>query len=238
MIPKNAPCGGTKCWFDPFSQKWIHSNQSSESCSVRSVTGLVKRDKPVNEHDHEEFEVVICKLLEHLGEDPNREGLRETPARVARAWYEWTCGYSQEPKDVMKTFEKIDYDEMIVQRDIPFYSHCEHHLAPFFGITTIAYIPQGRILGLSKLLRLTEIFSRRLQVQERMTNQIADALANSEDLNPKGVGVLIKARHLCMESRGVCKQGQHTITSALRGVLFSDAKARSEFLDLADRSTP
>jgi len=120
---------------------------------------------------------------------------------------------------------------MVIVKDIPFYTHCEHHMAPFFGTATVAYIPNGRIVGLSKISRIVDMFARRLQVQERLTNQIADALA--ENLLPKGVGVVIKARHLCMESRGICQQGHHTITSALRGVLKEDEKARAEFMSLA-----
>ena len=174
----------------------------------------------------------ILRLLEFVGEDPNREGLLETPKRVAKAWSFWCSGYGQDPKDVMKVFEDgaKGCDEMVIVRDIPIYSHCEHHMAMIVGTVTIAYIPNGKIVGLSKLARLADIFARRLQVQERLTNQIADAL--QEHLNPLGIGVLIKARHMCMESRGVCKQGQETITSALRGSLRNDTSARAEFMVL------
>ncbi len=170
-------------------------------------------------------------LLDGIGEDVDREGLLETPDRVAKAWAKWTEGYALDPAEVLKTFEEQSYDEMVVVENIPIYSTCEHHLAAIFGTATIAYIPNGRVLGLSKLSRVADIFARRLQTQERMTAQIADAIQGS-DLKPKGVGVRIRARHLCMESRGVCKQGHQTITTALRGVMFS-GEARQEFIQIA-----
>lgn len=178
----------------------------------------------------------VVRLLQYVGEDPTREGLLETPGRVAKAWLSWCSGYGQNPADVLKVFEDgaDNYDEMVIVKDLPFYSKCEHHLADIFGTATIAYIPNEenpRIVGLSKLDRLLEMFARRLQVQERLTGQIADALI--EHLQPKGAGVVIKARHMCMESRGVCKQGHHTITSALRGVFKEQPDTRREFLALA-----
>ena len=141
------------------------------------------------EHDWRRF-------LTSIGEDPDRPGLRETPARVAKAWMAWAAGYHQNPADVLKTFEDgaEEYNELIVVRNIPVYSHCEHHLAPFFGKATVGYMPNGKIVGLSKLTRLVECFSRRLQVQERMTIQIANALM--ETLEPKAVGVVVRCRHL------------------------------------------
>lgn len=177
------------------------------------------------------FEDNVTRLLQFVGEDPSRGGLLETPARVAKAWKHWTSGYAMDPAKVLKTFTDggETHDQMITVKDIPFYSHCEHHMAPIFGTVTISYIPNGKIVGLSKLSRLADIFARRLQVQERMTDQIADAL--HKNLEPKGVGVMVKARHLCMESRGVCQQGHHTITTALRGVIKEEAK--EEFLRLA-----
>lgn len=175
----------------------------------------------------------ITRLLQVVGEDPKRGGLLETPARVVKAWKHWCSGYAKNPADVLKVFEDgaEGYDQMISVNDIPIYSHCEHHMAAIIGTATIAYIPNGKIVGLSKLSRLAEVFALRLQVQERLTKQIADAL--DKHLKPKGVGVLIKARHMCMESRGVCQQGHHTRTVALRGVLFTDPAARAEFMDLA-----
>lgn len=177
------------------------------------------------------FEDNVVRLLQFIGEDPDRGGLHETPTRVAKAWVnDWCSGYNKNPADVLKVFEDgaEKHDQMITVKDIPIYSHCEHHMAAIFGTVTISYIPDGKIVGLSKLSRLADIFARRLQVQERLTDQIADALF--EHLKPKGVGVVIKARHLCMESRGVCQQGHHTITTALRGVIKEKADARAEFL--------
>ena len=174
----------------------------------------------------------ITRLLQFVGENPEREGLKETPARVAKAWQHWCGGYDVNIPALMKTFKDgaDGCDEMVVVRDIPFYSHCEHHLAPFFGTATVAYIPDGQVVGLSKIPRVVNAFARRLQVQERLTNQIADALQTH--LKPKGVGVIIKARHLCMESRGIEQQGHSTTTSALRGVIRELPEARAEFLSL------
>jgi len=180
------------------------------------------------------FENNITRLLQFIGEDAGREGLLETPHRVAKAWRHWCSGYGKDAGSLLKVFEDgaEKYDQMVIVKDIPIYSHCEHHLAPIFGTVSIAYIPNGKIVGLSKLSRLADMFARRLQVQERLTDQIADALV--EHLQPLGVGVLVKARHLCMESRGICQQGHHTITTALRGVIKDEAQTRSEFLRLAD----
>lgn len=172
-------------------------------------------------------------LLRELDPQPTRSGLAETPMRVAKAWQFWTSGYRMDPAAVLKVFEDgaQQCDEMVVRKHVPIYSHCEHHMAPIIGEATIAYIPNGRIVGLSKLDRLADIFARRLQVQERMTNQIAEALW--EHLAPAGCGVVIKARHMCMESRGVCHQRSDTTTSALRGCFKDDARVRAEFLSLA-----
>jgi GTP cyclohydrolase I len=165
--------------------------------------------------------------------DNLRGGLVETPDRVAKAWEFWTSGYGVDPADVLKTFEDgaEGVDEMVVVKDIPVYSHCEHHMAAIFGSVTIGYLPDKRIVGLSKLSRLVNVYARRLQVQERMTCQIADAMM--QHLAPLGCGVVIKARHMCMESRGVCQQGHHTVTSALRGMFKEDPIVRAEFLQLA-----
>lgn len=175
----------------------------------------------------------IRRLLQFIGEDPNRGGLQETPHRVVKAWSHWCGGYHKDPADILKVFEDgaEKCDEMVIVKDIPIYSKCEHHLADIFGTATIAYIPNGKIVGLSKLSRLADMYARRLQVQERLTNQIADAL--EEHLQPKGIGVIIRARHMCMESRGICQQGHHTITCALRGVLKDKPEARAEFMELA-----
>lgn len=187
----------------------------------------------VGERDTSGDDIVI-RLLEYIGENPKRGGLLETPDRVLKAWKEWTSGYDQDPKAVLKCFEDggENYNEMVVVKNLPFFSHCEHHLTPFFGTATIAYVPDKRVVGLSKVGRILNIFAKRLQVQERLTTQIADTL--QEHLKPLGVGVLLKARHLCMESRGLATQGHHTVTSALRGV-FLEEKARAEFLSIAQR---
>jgi GTP cyclohydrolase I len=167
------------------------------------------------------------------GDSASREGLEDTPQRVAKAWKHWTSGYSVDIKKLLKTFKDgaNGYSEMVIVKDIPIYSKCEHHLADIFGTATIAYIPDGKVVGLSKLSRLADAFARRLQVQERLTTQIADALV--EHLTPVGVGVVVRARHMCMESRGICQQGHHTITSALRGAILNEAATRAEFMRLA-----
>jgi GTP cyclohydrolase I len=182
-------------------------------------------------HKPEDLEVVR-QLLTLIGEDPDREGLRETPARFLKAWQEYTRGYREKPEDILKVFEDgaQSVDEMVIVRDIPVYSLCEHHLAPFFGRAHLGYVPDKRILGLSKMSRLVEVFARRLQVQERLTNQIADAL--DKYLQPLGVAVVIECRHMCMESRGVRHTGTATLTSALRGSIKTNADTRREFLAL------
>ena len=174
----------------------------------------------------------IYTLLAHIGDDPTRAGLQDTPDRVRQAWQFWGSGYGVDPQTLLKTFEDgaEGADQMVVVRDIELYSHCEHHLAPFFGHAHVAYIPDQRIVGLSKIARIVEVFARRLQVQERLTNQIADALF--EGLRPKGVGVVITAKHFCMCSRGVQKGEAITITSALRGDIKDEPACRSEFLTL------
>lgn len=173
------------------------------------------------------------RLLAHLGEDPGRQGLVETPHRVEKAWKHWTSGYSKDPADILKVFEDgaEQYNELIVVRGIPVYSHCEHHLAPFFGSATIGYTPNGKIVGLSKLTRLVDCFARRLQVQERLTIQVAEALM--EHVEPLSVGVVIRCRHMCMESRGIQAKGEETVTSALLGEMQSNLGLRNEFLSLA-----
>jgi GTP cyclohydrolase I len=177
---------------------------------------------------------IIYDLLQQIiGTDPAREGLVETPARVVKAWKHWCSGYALRAEDILKVFEDgaEGCDQMVVRKNIPIYSHCEHHLAAIIGRCTIAYIPDGKVVGLSKMDRIADMFARRLQVQERMTNQIADAMFGN--LKPLGVGVWISARHLCVESRGVQNQDSETITVALRGVFKEQAETRAEFLALA-----
>jgi GTP cyclohydrolase IA len=179
-----------------------------------------------------EYEALVRRQLDLLGEDPEREGLVKTPSRVAKAMAWLTRGYEMNAADVIgdALFEE-GADGMVMVRDIELYSMCEHHMLPFFGKAHIAYIPDGRVVGLSKLARVVDVFARRLQVQERMTEQIAQALADV--LKPKGVGVVIECAHMCMAMRGVEKQNSKTITSALIGNFRSDAKTREEFLRLA-----
>ena len=180
--------------------------------------------------DRDYVKKLFGMLLTELDPNSTREGLGETPARAAKAWDFWCSGYDQDPAEILKVFEDgaENYDQMVTVKDIPIYSHCEHHLAAIFGTATISYIPDGKIVGLSKLSRLADMFARRLQVQERLTDQIANAL--EQHLEPLGVGVVIKARHMCMESRGVCQQGHITITTALRGAIKDEPGARAEFM--------
>lgn len=188
---------------------------------------LSRKDGQLHEVDNVE---IVTGLLSMVGENADREGLQDTPARVVKAWAHWCSGYAQDPADILKVFEDgaTGYDEMVLVRDIPLYSKCEHHLADIFGTACVAYIPNGRIVGLSKISRLVDCFARRLQVQERLTVQIADAMV--EHLAPRGVGVIVRARHMCMESRGICQQGHHTVTTALRGAMKDDERTRAEFL--------
>jgi GTP cyclohydrolase I len=185
-----------------------------------------------NTTDDKELEAVIKRQLELIGEDSSREGLLDTPKRVAKSLHFLTEGYGQDVHDVVGTgiFQEA-HDNMVMVRDIELYSLCEHHMLPFFGKAHIAYIPAGRIVGLSKLPRIVDVFARRLQVQERLTQQIAEAVC--EVLHPAGCGVVIEAYHLCMMMRGVQKQNSKTITSALRGSFLKDARTRDEFLRLA-----
>ncbi|MGQ0793091.1 MAG: GTP cyclohydrolase I FolE [Deltaproteobacteria bacterium] len=177
------------------------------------------------------MENAVKEILSQIGEDLNREGLQKTPDRVARMYKELTAGYGASPKEIVNgaIFEER-YDEMVIVRDIEFYSLCEHHLLPFFGKCHVAYIPNGKIIGLSKIPRIVEVFSRRLQVQERLTVQIADFL--NEVLNPEGVGVVAEAYHLCMAMRGVKKAEANMLTSSMRGAFKDDDRTRSEFLRL------
>ncbi|MEO7273365.1 MAG: GTP cyclohydrolase I FolE [Vicinamibacterales bacterium] len=174
---------------------------------------------------------IIRQLLAELGEDPSREGLLDTPQRVEKSLRFLTSGYAADVDTVLNNaLFTVDYNEMVIVKDIDFYSLCEHHLLPFFGRCHVAYLPQGRVIGLSKIPRLVETFSRRLQIQERLTSQIADTIL--EKVNPLGVAVVIEATHLCMSMRGVQKQNSVAVTSAMLGVFRADARTRSEFLEL------
>lgn len=178
----------------------------------------------------ERGKILIRSLLEFIGEDPKREGLVDTPRRVVKSFKELYGGYSVDPKSVLgTTFEADGYDQVVICKDIEMFSTCEHHMIPFIGKVHIGYIPDKRVVGLSKLARLVEVFSRRLQIQEKMTKEIADSIV--EVLAPKGVMVVVKAKHLCMCARGVQKQHSEMVTSAIRGA-FEDSAARSEFMEL------
>ena len=177
---------------------------------------------------------IIRQLLTELGEDPSREGLLDTPKRVEKALRFLTSGYGADVDTVLNNaLFTVDYNEMVIVKDIDFYSLCEHHLLPFFGRCHVAYIPQGRVLGLSKIPRLVEIFSRRLQIQERLTSEVAETIR--EKVRPLGVAVVMEATHLCMSMRGVEKQNSFAVTSAMLGVFRDDARTRMEFLELIRR---
>lgn len=202
-------------------------------------------NKLMNFGRQEEIQSAIKTILEQIetpkgaiheaAMPPLRPGIQDTPTRVAKAMAHWFGGYDVDIAQLFKTFEDgaEGTDQMVTVVDIPFYSKCEHHMADIFGTVTVAYIPKGKIVGLSKLSRVVDAFARRLQVQERLTTQIADAI--QEHLEPLGVGVFVKARHLCMESRGICQQGHHTVTTALRGAIKDEPQTRAEFLALCNK---
>ncbi|MBO6948212.1 MAG: GTP cyclohydrolase I FolE [Rhodospirillales bacterium] len=192
------------------------------------------KNAPINVPERTEVEAAIRTIIRWAGDDPNRHGLLETPARVARAFEEFFIGYSQDPARILqKTFdETAGYDEMVVLRGIPFESHCEHHIAPIIGRAWVAYVPSHRVVGISKLARIVDVYAKRLQVQERMTAQIANIL--HEVLTPKGVGVLIKASHHCMMTRGVHKLETDLVTSRMLGCFRENPATRQEFLSIVD----
>lgn len=196
-----------------------------------TIETLPDRDRPITTRPPAALEGLVTQLLRELGEDPTREGLFKTPSRVARSWRFLTSGYE---KDVDKVLNGALYavacDEMVIVKNIELFSLCEHHLLPFFGNCHVAYIPRGKVIGLSKIPRLVDVFARRLQVQERLTTQIAETIM--EKINPLGVGVVIEAKHLCMIMRGVEKQNSVAVTSALLGSFRKDVQTRNEFLSL------
>lgn len=204
-----------------------------------TMESMLTADQAISEMAMQEdrsrrFQEAIQGILSLVGEDPGREGLVKTPERVEKAYRFFTSGYGKSvQEEVNGALFTVEYDEMIIVNDIDFYSLCEHHLLPFFGRCHVAYVPNGKVLGLSKIPRLVEIFSRRLQVQERLTTQIAEAI--QETVNPLGVGVVMEGQHLCMMMRGVEKQNTEAVTSAMLGVFRTDSKARTEFLDLIRR---
>ena len=177
----------------------------------------------------------VKKILKHIGEDPTREGLLDTPKRVTKAWEFMCSGYKQDPKAIMQSaLFTSSNQEMVIVKDIELYSTCEHHMLPIIGKVHVAYIPNGKVLGLSKIPRVVDVFARRLQIQEQLTEQIADAI--NEAIEPQGVAVVIDARHMCMEMRGVQKICSTTITSALRGIFKKEKKTKDEFLSIISSS--
>ena len=185
---------------------------------------------PLEAHATDQVEAAVRSILEGVGEDPDRDGLKDTPARVARMYEELLQGYHTDPIALINgALFEVDYDEMVVVKDIEYYSLCEHHLVPFYGVAQVAYIPRGKVIGLSKLPRIVDMFARRLQVQERMTRQIADFV--NEALHPQGVAVVVEGAHLCSMMRGVKKANARMVTSAVLGRFKSDARTRSEFFE-------
>lgn len=205
----------------------MHMKTNLPQVELPSTDGAVSR---------EEAEAAVRTLIRWAGDDPSREGLLDTPARVVRAYKEFFAGYLQDPVDVLaRTFSEVEgYDEMIVMNDIRFESHCEHHMAPITGKVHIGYLPDRRVVGISKLARLVETYAKRLQIQEKMTVQIADTLHSV--LQPKGVAVVIEAAHQCMTTRGVHKPGAGLVTSRMVGAFREDASTRREFLTMIGRS--
>jgi GTP cyclohydrolase I len=196
------------------------------------AASMARAPKPVEKPSREEVHDAIRTLIRWTGDDPAREGLLETPDRVARAWEEMFAGYAEDPVDMLKsTFEEIeDYDEMVILRDIRVESHCEHHLMPIVGRVHIAYLPNKRVVGISKLARVIDVFAKRLQIQEKLTAQIAGSL--NTVLKPRGVGVIVQAVHHCMTTRGVHKTGVEMVTSQMLGAFRNDERTRKEFLSI------
>jgi GTP cyclohydrolase I len=199
---------------------------------TRRAPASAKRQVPLRRPSRAEAESAVRTLIGWAGDDPDREGLQDTPRRVADAFEEYFAGYRLDPADVLsKTFDETGgYDDLVMLRDIRVESHCEHHLAPFLGVAHVAYLPDGRILGISKIARVVEIFAKRLQTQEALTAQIADAIETA--LQPRGVAVLIEAEHQCMSMRGVRQPGVKTITTRFTGALEADASYRDRFLQM------
>jgi len=196
-----------------------------------TIETLPDRDRPITTRPPAALEGLVTQLLRELGEDPAREGLLKTPSRVARSWRFLTSGYEKDVDKVLNgALYSVACDEMVIVKNIELFSLCEHHLLPFFGNCHVAYIPRGKVIGLSKIPRLVDVFARRLQVQERLTTQIAETIM--EKINPLGVGVVIEAKHLCMIMRGVEKQNSVAVTSALLGSFRKDVQTRNEFLSL------
>ncbi|MDT8345184.1 MAG: GTP cyclohydrolase I FolE [Thermohalobaculum sp.] len=204
---------------------------------IHAQTDMARDAASVHQPTREEAEAAVRTLLRWAGDDPDREGLLDTPARVARAYRDWFRGYHEDPAEMLaRTFEEVEgYDEMVVLRDIRFESYCEHHLAPIIGVAHVGYMPTDRVVGISKLARLVDAFSKRLQVQEKMTAQIANTL--NEVLRPRGVAVVIEGEHHCMSTRGVHKPGVSMVTSTMLGEFRDDPRTRKEFMDIIGNPT-
>lgn len=204
------------------------------SSNVRTLERVRAFPTEIDRPDRADVEAAFRTIIRWTGDDPERDGLIETPARMARALEEFFVGYGQDPVEILqKTFEEIDgYDEMIVLRGIRFESHCEHHMAPIIGQAWVAYVPRGRVVGISKLARVVEVYAKRLQIQEKMTAQVANTI--NDVLKPQGVGVIIKAKHHCMTTRGVHKPDTDLVTSRMLGCFRDNALTRQEFLTMID----
>ena len=197
--------------------------------AIKSLALHEKREKP-KRPSREDVEAAIRTLIAWTGDDPEREGLKDTPRRVAKGLRELYAGYGQDPQEILdRQFPEMDdYQDMVLVREIPFHSHCEHHMAPIIGVAHVGYLPRNKVVGISKLARVVEAFARRFQVQEKLTAQIANCI--SDVLNPRGVGVVIDATHQCMTTRGIHKSGVSMVTSQMLGAFRKDARTRSEFL--------
>ncbi len=208
-----------------------------KAAAVKRVMTMPKTTSNGTERAQAELEKAYLQVLENIGEDPDRDGLKRTPERIAKAIQFLTRGYQEDPAKLLRgALFDVDYDEMVIVKDIEVFSLCEHHMLPFFGKVHVAYLPKGRVIGLSKIPRLVDVFARRLQVQERLTKQIADAI--QEAIEPIGVGVVIEARHLCMMMRGVEKQHSATVTSSMVGAFREQQQTREEFLSLIRSGKP
>ena len=199
---------------------------------IQAESSINILDKP----SEDEALAAVKTLIQYAGDDPTREGLRETPKRVVKSYAEFFSGYTKNPDEILaKTFEEVEgYDEMVIVKNIDLESHCEHHMVPIIGVAHVAYIPNNRVVGISKLARIVDVYAKRLQTQETMTAQIADTI--SRVLKPKGVAVVIDAAHQCMSTRGVHKRHSSTVTSRMLGLFRSDPRTRSEFMDLIKSS--
>lgn len=224
--------GRTRCRRSCFAVTWLVQAKTKEIALAGKTIKIARPARP----SREEAEQAIDTLLRWAGDDPGREGLRDTPKRVVQAYEDWFRGYGEDPVTFLeRTFEEVEgYDELIVLRDIAFESHCEHHMAPIIGVAHVGYLPDNKVVGISKLARVVETFARRLQVQETMTAQIAHCI--QDVLAPKGVGIVVEGVHQCMTTRGIRKPGVAMITSQLLGDFRSDPRTRAEFLNIIGRA--